>query len=112
MTAQPEKLTILFENLIYNALRATPCNGKITISAWAGNGNIGIAVEDTGCGIPREELPLVFRRFYVGANNRETGTGLGLYIVHGIVRELGGTIHVYSSVGKGTRFVMEFPRTA
>ncbi len=112
LTAQPEKLTILFENLIYNALRATPCNGKITISAWAGNDNIGIAVEDTGCGIPREELPLVFRRFYVGANNRETGTGLGLYIVHGIVRELGGTIHVYSSVGKGTRFVMEFPRTA
>ncbi len=112
LTAQPEKLTILFENLIYNALRATPCNGKITVSAWAGNGNICFVVEDTGCGIPREELPLVFRRFYVGANNRETGTGLGLYIVHGIVRELGGTIHVYSSVGKGTKFVMEFPRTA
>lgn len=108
--AQPEKLNILFENLIYNALKATPRNGKITVSAWPGKDKIHIAVEDTGCGIPEEELSLVFRRFYVGAKNRETGTGLGLYIVHGIVTELGGTIGVSSTVGKGTRFVMEFPQ--
>lgn len=109
LMAQPEKLHILFENLIYNALKATPRNGSITVSAWTGDCKIRVTVEDTGCGIPKEELPLVFRRFYVGAKNRETGTGLGLYIVHGIVTELGGTIDVYSSVGTGTKFVMEFP---
>lgn len=111
LMAQPEKLNILFENLIYNALKATPCNGSITISAWTKEDKICIAVEDTGCGIPKEELPHVFLRFYVGAKNRGTGTGLGLYIVHGIVTELGGTIEVYSTVGKGTKFVMEFPKS-
>ncbi len=110
LMAQPEKMNILFENLIYNALRATPRNGSITISAWAEEDKIRMAVEDTGCGIPEEELPLVFRRFYVGAKNKETGTGLGLYIVHGIVAELGGTIDVQSTVGEGTKFIMEFPR--
>ncbi len=110
LTAQPEKLNILFENLIYNAIRATPPDGSITISAWAEDEKIRVTVEDTGCGIPKEELPLVFRRFYVGARNRGTGTGLGLYIVHGIVTELKGTIDVCSTVGKGTKFVIEFPR--
>lgn len=108
---QPEKLNILFENLIYNALRATPCNGRITISAWVlGDDKICLAVEDTGCGIPKEELPFIFHRFYVGARNKGTGTGLGLYIVHSIVTELGGTIDVSSAIDKGTRFVMTFPR--
>lgn len=110
LMAQPEKLNILFENLIYNALKATPNNGSITISAWTEDDRIRVTVKDTGCGIPKEELPLVFRRFYVGARNKETGTGLGLYIVHGIVTELGGTIEVHSAVGEGTEFVMEFPQ--
>lgn len=112
LTAQPEKLNILFENLIYNALRATPCEGSITVSAEPKDGKIRMTVEDTGCGIPENELPHIFQRFYVGENNRENGTGLGLYIVRSIVTELGGTIHVYSSVGEGTKFIMEFPVSA
>ncbi len=111
LMAQPEKLDILFENLIYNALKATPCNGSITISAQCENGKIHMTVEDTGCGIPQEELSLIFQRFYVGTNSRNTGTGLGLYIVHNIVTELGGTINVSSTVGKGTKFIMDFPQT-
>lgn len=110
LMVQQEKLNILFENLIYNALRATPPGGSITVSALAEGGRIRVAVEDTGCGIPQEELPLIFRRFYVGENNRETGTGLGLYIVHSIVTELGGTIRVESAVGRGTKFLMDFPQ--
>lgn len=110
LSAQLEKMDILFENLIYNALKATPPNGSITVSARIEGGKICVTVEDTGCGIPEEELPLIFRRFYVGAANRETGTGLGLYIVRSIVTELGGTIAVWSAVGKGTKFIMEFPR--
>lgn len=108
--AQPEKLDILFENLIYNALRATPCNGSIHISAKAEGGKIQIIVKDSGCGIPKEELPYIFRRFYVGSNNRENGTGLGLYIVHSIVEEFGGTISVRSEVNRGTEFILEFPQ--
>lgn len=110
LKAQPEKLNILFENLIYNGLRVTPCNGSITISAEGKGDKICITVADTGCGIPEEELPFIFQRFYVGTNNQETGTGLGLYIVHSIVTELGGSIEVKSVVGKGTKFVMEFPK--
>lgn len=110
LMAQPEKLDILFENLIYNALRATPRNGSIVISAGIEGNKIHVIMEDTGCGIPKEELPFIFRRFYVGANNKENGTGLGLYIVHNIVTEMGGTIRVESAVGKGTKFMMEFPQ--
>lgn len=110
LMAQPEKLDILFENLIYNALKVTPRNGRITVSARIADGKIRMIVEDNGCGIPKEELPFVFQRFYVGANSKGTGTGLGLYIVQGIVRELGGTIRVQSELGKGTRFAMEFPQ--
>ncbi len=108
--AQQEKLDILFENLIFNALRATPENGSITVSAETADGRIHLTVEDSGCGIPEDELPHIFQRFYVGENNRETGTGLGLYIVHNIVTELGGTIKVQSAVGNGTKFIMEFPQ--
>lgn len=110
MSAQPEKLNILFENLIYNALRATPCNGSITISARINDRKICITVEDTGCGIAEEEIPFIFDRFYVGTGNKDVGTGLGLYIVHSIVTELGGTINVHSSLGKGTVFVIELPQ--
>ncbi|MDE7434397.1 MAG: HAMP domain-containing histidine kinase [Lachnospiraceae bacterium] len=110
LLAQPEKINILFENLIYNALKATPRNGSIRVSARVAGDKISMSVADTGCGIPEEDLPLIFRRFYVGANNRKSGTGLGLYIVHSIVTELGGTINVRSTVGMGTEFMMEFPR--
>ena len=83
----------------------------VRIHAGAVDEKIYITVEDNGCGIPEEELPHIFQRFYVGENNREYGTGLGLYIVHGIVTEMGGTIDVRSTVGVGTTFTMEFPRT-
>ena len=79
------------------------------MAARAEDGRACITVEDTGCGIPKEELPLVFRRFYVGTANRDSGTGLGLYIVESIVTELGGSISVRSDVGKGTVFTMYFP---
>lgn len=109
VSAQPEKLNILFENLIYNALKATPCNGSITISSLIRDKKAYITIEDTGCGIPEEELPFIFQRFYVGAANKDVGTGLGLYIVHDIVSELGGTINVRSALGRGTEFIIELP---
>lgn len=108
LTVQPRKLDMLFENLINNALRATPPNGSITISAQTEEGKIRVIVEDDGFGIPKEEQPLIFRRFYVGENNKANGTGLGLYIVQSIVSEMGGTIEVRSAPGEGAAFIMEF----
>lgn len=108
--AVTQKLDILFENLIYNALRATPPNGSIKVSGRVEDDRIFVIVEDTGCGISEEDLPYIFNRFFVGANNKENGTGLGLYIVKSIVTEMGGTISVSSSLGKGTQFTMDFPR--
>lgn len=87
-----------------------PPNGSIVVSAGMEGNKIRVSVADTGCGVPEEELPHVFRRFYVGTNNRENGTGLGLYIVHSIVTEMGGTISAESAVGRGTKFTMEFPQ--
>lgn len=112
LTVQPQKLDMLFENLIYNALRATPPNGSITISAGVGDGKIRVTVEDNGCGIPKEEIPFIFQRFYVGTNNKANGTGLGLYIVQSIVSEMGGTIKVRSAPGEGAAFIMEFLQEA
>lgn len=109
LRAQPEKLEILFENLIYNALRATPPEGHITVSAQVDAGAVHLAVADTGCGIPAEELPYVFRRFFVGRQNKVTGTGLGLYIVKAIVTELSGSISVTSTPGEGTTFRIQLP---
>lgn len=107
--AQTEKLELLFENLIYNALRATPAQGRITLSAALGEDTVTITVSDTGCGISPEELPFIFRRFYVGARNKKIGTGLGLYIVNTIAEELGGRISATSKPGAGTAFQLEFP---
>lgn len=108
LKVQPQKIDMLFENLIYNALKATPANGSITVSAYIEDDKIHVTVEDTGCGIPKEEQPFIFQRFYVGENNKTKGTGLGLYIVQNIVSELGGTIQVKSAPGEGTTFLMQF----
>lgn len=109
LTAQQKKMDILFENLIYNALRAMPDGGEIRISAKIEKAAVRVFVADSGCGIPPEELPHIFKRFYIGAANRETGTGLGLYIVRSIVEELHGKIWADSIPGEGTVFTMEFP---
>ncbi len=107
--AQPEKLELLFENLIYNAIRATPAEGRIVISASATREQVRLSIADTGCGIPPAELPNIFDRFYVGEQNRGTGTGLGLYIARSIITELGGEISVSSQLGAGTEFVLLLP---
>lgn len=106
---QKEKLLILFENLIYNALAFTPPNGKITIEPSLENGRAIITVCDTGCGIAHEKLPHVFERFYVGRENKNEGSGLGLYIAKLTVEEIGGSITVQSAPGAGAVFTICLP---
>ena len=93
-------------NLVSNALRHTPEGGRITVSLRENDPGVEIQVEDTGSGIPEEEIPKIFERFYRGDNGARSGhhAGLGLAIARHIVRLHGGEIRVSSKPGKGARF--------
>ncbi|HBG7785316.1 TPA: histidine kinase [Clostridioides difficile] len=103
-----EMLTRAFENLIYNALTFTPFDGKIILSMDKEDGFAIIKIFDNGKGIPPENIPKVFDRFFTERDNNEPkGQGLGLYIVKSIIREHGGEIFVDSELGKGTVFTIK-----
>ena len=100
----------MFINLIENAYRFTT-SGSITVSASADATHVTLRVADTGQGIPAQELPRIFERFYSRADDHgRIGTGLGLAIVKRIVLAHNGTIDVESAVGKGTVFTVHIPR--
>ncbi|MCD8750936.1 sensor histidine kinase [Clostridioides difficile] len=101
-----EMLTRAFENLIYNALTFTPFDGKIILSMDKEDGFAIIKVSDNGKGIPPENIPKVFDRFFTERDNNEP-KGQGLYIVKSIIREHGGEIFVDSELGKGTVFTIK-----
>lgn len=110
LRVQKKKLMLAFENLFYNALRFTPLNGSITLEASVQEKNLCITMKDTGCGVPPEELPHIFERFYMGNYGKQTGgSGLGLYIVRMILKEHGGEIAVESEIEKGTVFTILLP---
>jgi signal transduction histidine kinase len=105
----PDRIAQVLSNLIGNALRFTPTGGTIGIRALAAGLNVRFEVRDTGAGIAAEHLPRVFDRFWRVEGDSRKGTGLGLYIVKGIVVAHGGRIDVESRVGTGTAFVFEIP---
>ncbi len=99
-------------NLVSNALRHTPAGGCVTLSATVREGEVEIAVADTGVGISPEDLPYVFERFWRGERSRSReagGTGLGLAIARQLVEMHGGKIHVESIPGKGSTFRFTLP---
>jgi signal transduction histidine kinase len=98
----------VYRNLIINAIQATAPGGLVVVGTAIDGDRVQIRVYDTGCGIPQERLAAVFEDF---VTTKRRGLGLGLAISKKIVEQLGGTISVASEVGKGTTFVMEFPRT-
>jgi signal transduction histidine kinase len=101
-------------NLVQNALRHTPADGTIAVTARAVAEGVQVDVVDTGEGIPAADLPHIFERFYRGekSRSRETGgAGLGLAIARGFVEAHGGRIWVDSEAGCGTRFSFILPRT-
>ena len=96
-------------NLVRNAVQAMPSGGDLAIRTWQdGKGIIRIEFEDTGCGIPEEFLPRIFAPY---STTKKRGTGLGLFLVHRIVREHHGEIEVSSEEGKGTRISILLPRS-
>lgn len=107
-----DKIGQVITNLLSNAVKYTDSGGRIEIKAWVSEGVLTIIVEDNGIGIPEEDLPFIFERFYRvdKARARATGgSGLGLFIVKQIVELHRGSIDVESSVGKGTRFTVRIP---
>jgi signal transduction histidine kinase len=94
-------------NLITNALRHTPAGGRIAVTATAESDRLRIDVEDTGSGIPPEELPRVFDRFAKGADSQ--GSGLGLAIARNLVAAHRGEIAVRNRQGGGAIFTFTLP---
>ncbi len=108
--ADANKIAQVFANLLSNALRFTAPGGSITISAEQEGEHVVFFVEDTGTGIPKNELERMFERFYRAAGQDEkSGVGLGLAIVKEIVRAHGGEVGVESTVGKGSIFHFTLP---
>ncbi len=105
-----EKLRQVFSNLLNNALKFTPVEGEITLSARTEPRAIAVSVSDNGVGIPEEHLPHIFERFYkVDRSRRDGGTGLGLAIVKHIVQAHGGEVWVESREGGGSSFSFRLP---
>lgn len=101
------KLEQVMVNLLDNAIKYTPENGSITISAKEEGGMVTILVADTGIGIPARDLPRIFERFYrvdTARSREQGGTGLGLAIVKHIIQLHGGSIAVESTPGRGSTF--------
>ena len=98
----------VYRNLILNAIQATAPGGLVVAATEAHGNKVQVRVYDTGCGIPADRLHAVFEDF---VTTKRRGLGLGLAISKKIVEQLGGTITVASEVGRGTTFVMEFPRS-
>jgi signal transduction histidine kinase len=97
--------------LLDNALKFTPEGGSITVGVEDEGDEVALAVSDTGVGIPEDELPLIFERFYrADAARAEEGVGLGLSIARQIAEAHGGSIRVRSRVGEGSTFVFVLPR--
>jgi PAS domain S-box-containing protein len=97
-------------NLVFNAMEAMPDGGRLTLTTAFDEKTrkLRITVGDTGCGIPKENTSMIFDPFF-STKSEEKGVGLGLSVVHGIIREHHGSIRVESAVGEGSTFILEFP---
>ena len=109
------ELRRVIANLVTNAMKFTPAQGRITIDARLDGGALLAAVEDTGCGIPPDKLTQVFEKFYKVPETRvhlraQAGLGLGLAICKGIVEAHGGKIWCESELGRGSRFCFTLPK--
>jgi signal transduction histidine kinase len=117
--ANPSKLQRVLYNLVSNALRHTPADGKVFLRAVTEEETIRVEVADTGEGIAPEDLPRIFGRSFRGERSRsmpetgdDSGAGLGLAIARGLVEAHGGTISVESQLGEGSRFSFTLQRSA
>jgi signal transduction histidine kinase len=119
--AVPEGLTVhtdrkwllfIMDQLLSNALKYTPENGRIEISARQGDNETVLCYTDNGAGIAEEDIGRIFDKSFTGALGREPGsvaTGLGLYLAQKLARKLGHSITIASAPGRGTAAEIHFP---
>jgi len=102
-------------NLIHNGIKFTPPGGEISVRTYTEKDKAIISVEDTGPGIPKDELPYIFERFYKTDKSRSTdrsGVGLGLAIARNVIVSHNETIKAESEEGKGSRFIFTLRRAS
>jgi signal transduction histidine kinase len=104
-----ERTLQVVANLLGNAIKFTPPGGSVELAAAPVDGGFRFEVRDTGPGVPAEQLPLLFERFWQAPEARHRGTGLGLAIAKGLVEAQGGGIGVESEVGRGSTFFFTLP---
>jgi signal transduction histidine kinase len=112
IAADPARLTQIFINLLSNANKYTPDEGRINVRAWVNEDFVHCAVSDTGVGMSPEDLARLFTKFFRSedpAVREMPGTGLGMCIVKSLIELQGGEIQVESKVGKGTTFTFTMP---
>ena len=108
--ADKDRVRQVITNLVHNAIKFTPAGGRITITSRALEGSVVVHIADTGIGIPEEDLPRVFERFYKGDKARAGGgTGMGLAIAKHVIQAHGGSIWVRSEEGEGSTFAFSLP---
>ncbi len=111
VVSDTQLLTIVWNNLFSNALKFTPEGGKLTVSLKGHKKYAVVKITDTGCGIEKENLEMIFEKFYQCDSSRSTdGNGLGLALVKRITNITNCFINVESEVGKGTTFTVKVPR--
>ena len=114
VTGDAERLREVLYNLLENAIKYTPSQGRIEVAVTEQSGMVAVAIHDTGIGIDADHLPRVFDRFYRVDKSRSReadGTGLGLSIVQSIVSAHSGRVEISSTPSEGTTCTVLLPRT-
>ena len=112
LDGDPTQLERMVANLISNAVKFTPPGGEVNIAARREKDHVVIKVRDTGIGVPEDEQPGLFTRFFrssISMEQETQGTGLGLFIVKHVVEAHGGTVAVTSAPGAGSTFTARLP---
>jgi signal transduction histidine kinase len=104
--ADPDQVKQIVLNLLLNAIEASPAGGEVTLRLRGAGRSVLFEVQDQGAGIAADQLDNIFEPFFT---TKESGTGLGLALVHQMVVEHGGSITVDSEVGRGTVFRVSLP---
>ena len=108
--SDPYQLRQVLVNLLTNAIHATGPGGSITVTLMGDNEGVSLTVQDTGEGIPKENMERIFEPFFSTKAPGE-GTGLGLFVTRGIIERLSGKIEVDSQLGQGTSFCIKLPKS-
>jgi len=107
-----ERMAIVFDNILANALKYTPPGGRISLKSFRSEKTIQFKIADTGIGIPEKDLDKVFSKFFRSKNAvgfQTSGSGLGLYVAKNIVEKHGGTVELESEENRGTTFTITLP---